>query len=323
MDASFDYIPITLNAIQADTIVGFDLYLQSGTSEDNRYILYCSEANIIRSDKIDELSRNQIKRFFIRKEDHKKFLQYAESSLQNIISNQNIDIQIKSQVVYDVARNIMIDVFEDPRAGEQVQRSKGWVSNAVDFVMNNKGTFKNMVSILSYDYYTYTHSVNVSVLGLMFSKYIGLTGKEMKALGTGLLLHDIGKTQIGNEIVNKHGKLSEEEFREIKMHVELGMKILGERGEIEVESVFPILQHHERYDGKGYPNGLKGDDIHTYGKIAKIIDVYDAITTRRSYSDARVPFLALKIMKDDMAGSFDGKLFRDFVLFLGSAGEKK
>jgi HD-GYP domain-containing protein (c-di-GMP phosphodiesterase class II) len=83
------------------------------------------------------------------------------------------------------------------------------------------------------------------------------------------------------------------------------------------------MQHHEKYNGKGYPNGLRGDAIHKYGKIAGIIDTYDALTTKRSYADAKKPFLALKIMHDEMKGSFDEKYFKDFILFLGSGGERQ
>ena len=107
------------------------------------------------------------------------------------------------------------------------------------------------------------------------------------------------------------------------MHVELGADILKQTGGVDSASFFPIMQHHEKHNGKGYPNGLKGDAIHKYGKIAGIIDVYDALTTQRSYSDARKPFAALKIMNEEMKGSFDEKYFKDFILFLGSGGERQ
>jgi len=320
---SEEYIPITLNAIQAEKVIGFDLFLQTDQHEHDRYVLYCAEKSVVKSEKINELLRNRVQKLYIRKEDHKKFLAYAESTLTYLINNSAVDLKTKSLVVYDVAKNIVLDIFDDPRSGEQMQRSKGWVSNAVDMVMKNKGAFSSMINVLTYDYYTYTHSVNVSVLGLLFSKYVGLSYKEMNILGTGLLLHDIGKTQIGHDIVNKNGRLSDEEYKAIKSHVEHGVGILQSRPEIEKESILPVMQHHERFDGKGYPRGIKTNDIHPYGRIAKIVDVYDAITTRRSYSEARGPFVALKLMKEDMAGSFDEQLFRSFIMFLGSSGEKK
>jgi putative nucleotidyltransferase with HDIG domain len=323
MSGSVEYIPVTLNAIRVDTIVGCDLYLQNHINEEIRYVLYCSGTNVVKSDKIEDLQRHSVKTLFIRKEDQKVYLKYVETSLKNIINDDRVDIKEKAHIVYDVAKNIMNDVFEDPRSGEQLERSKSWVSNTVNLVMKSKDSFSSMMGIISYDYYTYTHSVNVSVLGLLFAKYLGIDGGEMPVFGTGLLLHDVGKTQIESDIINKKGRLNEEEFMRIKMHVELGADILKQTGGIDSTSFFPIMQHHEKYNGKGYPNGLKGDEIHKYGKIAGIIDVYDALTTRRSYSDARKPFAALKIMNEEMKGSFDEKYFKDFILFLGSGGEKQ
>ena len=323
MDVSVEYIPVTFNAIRADTIVGCDLYIENHINEEIRYVLYCSGKNVIKSDKIEDLQKNQIKRLFIRKEDQKIYLKYVESSLKHIINDDGVDIKERAHIVYDVAKNIMSDVFEDPRSGEHVERSKSWVSNTIDLIIRSKGSFSGMMGMISYDYYTYTHSVNVSVLGLLFAKYLGIDGGEMHVFGTGLLLHDVGKTEIDPQIINKKERLNDEEFASIKMHVEIGADILKHTGGIDSTSFFPIMQHHEKYNGKGYPNGLKGDAIHKYGKISGIIDVYDALTTKRTYSDARKPFAALKIMNDEMTGSFDDKYFKDFILFLGSGGESQ
>ena len=323
MNVSDDYIPISLDTIRVGTTVGCDLYIQNFIDGEIKYILYCTGTNAIKSNKIEELLKNRINRLFIRKEEQKTYLKYVESSLKHIINDGQINIKEKVKVIYDVAKNIMLDVFEDPRSGEQAERSKGWVSNAAEFILKNKFALPNMMSMISYDYYTYTHSVNVAVLGLLFSKYLGFKYDEMNALGTGLLLHDVGKTQVESAIINKKEKLNEEEFAMIKMHVEFGANILTQKSGIDSTSFIPVMQHHEKYNGKGYPRGLKGDEIHKYGKIASIIDVYDALTTRRSYADARKPFSALQIMKDEMKGSFDEKCFKDFILFLGSQGEKK
>jgi len=273
---SVEYIPVTLNAIRADTIVGCDLYLQNCINKGIRYVLYC-----------------------------------------------RVNIKEKAQIVYDVAKNIVVDLFEDPRSGEQVERSKDWVSNTIDFIIKSKDSFSGMMSMISYDYYTYTHSVNVAVLGLLFAKYLGFDGSEMQSFGTGMLLHDVGKTQIDPDIINKKERLNDEEFAKVKMHVDLGADIIKQTGCVDSASFIPIMQHHERHNGKGYPNGLRGDAIHKYGKIAGIIDTYDALTTKRSYADAKKPFSALKIMYDEMKGGFDEKYFKDFILFLGSGGERQ
>ncbi|MBM2835447.1 MAG: hypothetical protein HW406_2608 [Candidatus Brocadiaceae bacterium] len=226
MNISDNYIPVTLDTIRVDTIVGCDLYIQNIVNGEIRYILYCNGTNTIRSEKIEELQKHKIEMLFIHKEDQNKYLKYVESSLKNIISDNRISIIEKAQVVYQVAKNIMLDVFNDPRSGIHVYRAKNLVESTIDMIITNKNASLAIINILSFDYYTYTHSVNVAILGLLFSKYLGIKFEELNVLGTGLLLHDIGKTQIESVIINKKEKLNEKEFTRIKMHVELGANIL-------------------------------------------------------------------------------------------------
>ncbi len=322
METSNGYVPVTLGTIRVGTAVGCDLYLQNRVHGTVCYVLYCSASNGISSEKIEELLRCNVTRLFIRKEDKKVYLRHIESVLAHAVNDNSIDDRVRAQIVYDVSRNIIVDIFGDPRSHEHIERSRNWLLNAVEFIVKNKNAFSNIVSIFSYDYYTYTHSVNVAMLGVLFAKYLGFETEEIFTLGMGLLLHDIGKTQIDSSIINKNGRLSREELEKIRMHVELGAELLAQVVCFHNDSFFPVIQHHERHNGSGYPKGLKGEEIHTYGKIAAIIDVYDAMTTKRPYSDARKPFAALKIIKDELEGGFDKKYFDDFVLFLGSGGKK-
>ena len=147
---------------------------------------------------------------------------------------------------------------------------------------------------------------------------LGLGVKDLKGLCAGILLHDVGKTKISADILNKKGKLTKEEFDIVKKHPELwGGSFKRNRVYEFKEELIVTLQHHENDDGSGYPYGLKKDEIHPCGKIARVIDVYDALTANRSYKDAARPFAALKEMKDDMLHCFDTELFKEFIRFLG------
>lgn len=318
MDNSGRYIPINLSTIQVDTVVGCDLFIETRVDNKIRYILYSSGMGVIKLSKIEDLQKYDIRKLFIRSEDKKKYLQYVELNLKSIIRNQNTDIKVKTEVVYEVAKGIMVDIFEQPRSIEHLERTKMWITNIVEFALRHEDFFSNIVNLISYDYTTYSHSVNVSIYGLVFSKYLKVDSEELPVLTTGLLLHDIGKTQIEPEIINKRGKLTKDEFERVKMHVELGVGIIIQSGCFESSAVIPVMQHHEKCNGNGYPKGIEGDMLHKYGKIAAIMDVYDALTTRRAYCYARTPFPALKLMNDEMRGSFDEELFKRFILFLGS-----
>ena len=318
MDKSGTYVPIDLITIQPETVVGCDIYIETGVDNKIRYVLYSSAASIIKSSKIEELQKYDIRKLFIRIEDKTKYLQYAELNLRKIIGDKNTDVRVKAKIVYEVAKGIMFDVFGQTRSREQLERTKMWTENIVEFALRHEEFFSNVVSLISYDYTTYSHSVNVSLYGLFFAKFLKFDSKELHVLTTGLLLHDIGKTQIEHEILNKRGKLTKDEFERIKMHVELGVETIIQSGCFESIAVIPVIQHHEKCNGNGYPKGIKGEMLHKYGKLAAIVDVYDALTTRRSYAFAQSPFPALRVMSDEMRGSFDVDLFKQFVLFLGS-----
>jgi HD-GYP domain-containing protein (c-di-GMP phosphodiesterase class II) len=144
---------------------------------------------------------------------------------------------------------------------------------------------------------------------------MGLTRDQMIDLGVGAMLHDIGKTQIPMEILMKPGKLTDEEYALMKEHSLQGYQMLKDIPDIPLLSAHCALQHHERLDGSGYPRGLKGDEIHLYGKIVGIADVYDALTTNRVYRKAFLPHEALEYLFTS-TGQFDSNLiavFRDHV----------
>ena len=114
--------------------------------------------------------------------------------------------------------------------------------------------------------------------------------------------------------------MTKEEYGAIKQHPESGYNLLKEKQNIDEISLLPAIQHHENYDGTGYPNGIGGPEIDFYGRLSRIIDVYDAITTKRSYAGAMKPFDALNLMNEEMINCFDTELFKEFICFLGPKG---
>jgi putative nucleotidyltransferase with HDIG domain len=145
---------------------------------------------------------------------------------------------------------------------------------------------------------------------------IGLDKERIIRLGLGAILHDIGKTQIPHEIVNKQGKLTDTEYNVIKQHVVRGYEILKEQKEVPEASLIAVLQHHEKLSGRGYPFGIKGKDIKLFGRITSIADCYDSLTTRRPYKPPLTPYFALSIIVKEK-GDYDPELLKAFVKMLG------
>lgn len=136
------------------------------------------------------------------------------------------------------------------------------------------------------DEYTFKHSVDVATISMVIAKKHGMTEKEVYEIGVAGLLHDLGKSQIPNEILNKAGRLTEEEFAIMKQHSLLGYKILVEKNNVPKSVTLGVLQHHEKISGQGYPLGLTNDQICPYGKILSVADIYDALVTERPYKKA-------------------------------------
>ncbi|MDA8239450.1 MAG: HD-GYP domain-containing protein [Nitrospiraceae bacterium] len=212
---------------------------------------------------------------------------------------------------------LMERLFNDPKA-EKIREAKKGVSEIVDVVIADSVMAKNLVNITSYDFYTYTHSVNVGILSALLAGalYRRSAAHDLHELGAGFFLHDIGKVRVDPAIVNKQGALTEEEMEQMRSHPCQGYAILSEAGELSEECRIIVMQHHERQDGNGYPKRLRGDEIHSYSRICSIADVYDALTSERSYKKRFTPFEALMIMKEQMIDHFTTELFEKFVLLL-------
>lgn len=162
------------------------------------------------------------------------------------------------------------------------------------------------------DEYTFKHSVDVATMAMVIAKKHGMSEKEVQEIGISGLLHDVGKSQIPNEILNKAGRLTEEEFALMKQHSLFGFKILKEKDSISQAISLGVLQHHEKINGQGYPLGLKADQISSYAKVLSIADVYDALVTERPYKKAFSQNDAIEIIMS-MTTDLDISIMESFL----------
>ncbi|MBU0730244.1 MAG: HD-GYP domain-containing protein [Proteobacteria bacterium] len=184
-------------------------------------------------------------------------------------------------------------------------------------ISRNKDALVLLLRLRNKDNYTFNHSVGVGALMMSFSKHLGLSKQRTHEIGLGSLLHDIGKMKIPVQILNKPGKLSDLEFAEIKKHVQFCGDILSGTKKIPKRAALVALQHHERIDGNGYPQGLKGDDICLGGQMAAIVDVFDAITSRRCYRNGLDPVDGLRRLYEWSKYHFDEMLAHRFIKHIG------
>ena len=239
--------------------------------------------------------------------------------LKEAIRDRALSPEKKSKIVYQCSLELMGKLLEDPKT-ENIREAKKGISDIVDLIISDDATSRELLRITSYDFYTYTHSVNVGVLAVMLSKslYRSSNAHDMHELGAGFFLHDIGKVRVDPSIINKRGSLDRSEMEKIRLHPTQGYQLLSEAKQISEECRIIVMQHHERANGSGYPHRLRGRDIHPYGRICCIADVYDALTSERSYKQRLSTFDALKYMKEQMLSHFENDMFERFVRLFSS-----
>ena len=209
-------------------------------------------------------------------------------------------------------------MFDEVRMGKAVCAATALqvVDDIAAALAHNAGALISLVRLKHKDDYTYMHSLAVCVLMQVLAKQIGLPNDKIRQVGLAGLLHDIGKTGIDKEVLNKPGALTEGELTLVKLHPERGHALLLEANITDEVVLEVCLYHHEKTNGLGYPHQLKADDISVFAKMGAVCDVYDAITSDRPYKKGWQPGFALQQMAQ-WEGHFDDRVFRAFVKSVG------
>jgi HD-GYP domain-containing protein (c-di-GMP phosphodiesterase class II) len=217
-----------------------------------------------------------------------------------------------ASVIQQEAHTLIQDYMQDIRAGKNIesQKVKRVVNRMIDSIFRNPEALTSLTRLKGYDEYTFVHSINVCILCLALGRQLHFTQEELQGIGIGALLHDAGKMRLPPQILNKPGKVTEAEYIEIKKHPLLTLEVLEKAGKIPEVSLKMAIQHHERYNGRGYPFGLAAHQIGQFGQIAAIADVYDAITSDRCYQRGIPPHEGIRKIYEWSKGDFNPVLSR-------------
>ncbi len=191
------------------------------------------------------------------------------------------------------------------------------VGEFIDSVFRNESAAAAISKLKAFDEYTYTHCINVSILAVILGKRLGYSRDRLELLGIAGLFHDVGKAIIPESILNKPGKLSEEEMNIMRTHPLQGYQILKDQPGISDEVLRGCLEHHEKHDGRGYPRGLRGDQISDFCGLLTVVDVYDALTSKRVYKDPMPPGKVLALMYKWRVTDFHPNIVEQFIKSLG------
>jgi response regulator RpfG family c-di-GMP phosphodiesterase len=346
------YLAIPPGAIIPGSLPKFRIYV---LSPQEQYILWALEGNEVRPEQLDRLSEGGLKEVYVDIEEQFKYEQYLEDNLGDILESQWSSDDQKATIFSKVSTNVVRNAFETcfrlgAMSAEALRQTQRLIENALLFIMQSK-SIQALAKMIGHNYQTYEHATKVLWFTAAFLRdnpdileeiqpgYQALNERHklemLKQCGVGALLHDIGKALVSKEILNKKGPLNEVEWEIMKRHPLNGLAML-------VDTDLPpfvkkaVLHHHEDYDGGGYPLSLEGTSIHTLARVLRIIDTFDAMTSRRPYKGPITAKKTAQIMigmqadqqqndestPDDrdqgMRRCFDDKLLQRFIQFLGN-----
>ncbi len=217
------------------------------------------------------------------------------------------------------AQKVITRVFNDCRAGGglDIEAIAQVVPPVIDSVLDSPDAMACVVRMRAKDQYTYNHALATSVWSVVFGKFLGFDLDNLRVLGLGGLLLDIGKTRIADELLSKCEPLTSAELEEIRRHVDYGLEMLNDTPSVDPRVLQMLETHHERYDGSGYPKGLERDEIPVLGRIAGIVDSYDAMTSLRPYAPARSTYHAMRHLLELSDVLFQSEMIERFIQVVG------
>jgi hypothetical protein len=306
------FITLEFARLRADEDIPFDLYVLNG----GQYVLFRKAHLPLTMDDLSAFKARGIVQFYVDGRAKKSLARYMEQELAVRLKDPNLLLDEKSAFLMEASRIIMDDLFTHPESPDTLPRVRALVEHTVGFIATGRQAFRSVIKLCTHDYYTYTHTLHVEVYSVALGMQLGMSQSFLKKLGEGALLHDVGKAKVPPSILTKPGPLTPDEWLVMKQHPEFGLDLLRAHGDLDPIVEAAVVGHHERIDGRGYPYGLKSHEVPLPGRIVALADIYDALTTNRSYHAAARSFDALNIIKDHMLGGVDPELFKELVVLL-------
>jgi len=232
------------------------------------------------------------------------------------IDKDSIGVALRAYNLLDTEARKMIRGIAD-KGTLEVKTAERVVAELAGYLQQNLAAMVWLTRIKERDDYTAQHSINSAILALGLAHAMEWSPDQIERAGMAALLHDVGNVDIDTTILNKPDLLTEEEYRHVKTHAVRGYELLSTRGDVEEVVALAALEHHERSDGKGYPQGKQAGEINPISRLVSIVDVYDAVTSQRSYRPARSHHDALGVLWRGREHKFDRQMVETFIYFLG------
>lgn len=292
-----------MSTLHPDKRTTFDIFVQV----DGRLLLYLRNGDRMGDAKIRTMhSKDTGSSFYVHLDDRQKYRDWVREEMLR----EDLDTLSKAKILRESSLAIMEDLFENPDVNQALDDSRPIITDFVNLMETEPESMHHLISLSGHDFYTYNHSLDVSIYSLGLGQALGFSAKDIEELGVASLFHDIGKRNVSLDILCKKGPLDEAEWEQMKRHPQYGLMILNENPNVSDAIKAACFEHHESWQGNGYPQGISGEEIHPFARIVAITDTYDAMTTQRSYNTPLTPMDAVTMMKDKLAGRYDPEMLK-------------
>jgi HD-GYP domain-containing protein (c-di-GMP phosphodiesterase class II) len=288
----------SVEQITDNSVTDFDLFLQVA----DHVVLYGARGYKWYRRELTDLLKHGISRFYIRPEDTKRASMYQRLTLLPVINRTQAPRE-RIVSIEQIGAEFTKCLYSGEITESCVDKARTLSSSLIDCIVEDKACVQALSGLGDHDYYTFVHSMRVAAYTVSIAIEMGLTDHQrLEELALGGIFHDIGKKDIPIELINKTGALSDQEWSQVRSHPELGLSAIDES----ILSYVPreiILHHHEKLDGSGYPHGLDQSSMLTEVQIACLADIFDALTSTRSYQQKRSRYEALDFIRHNLLGT--------------------
>lgn len=297
------YFRIRLSTIRPSRATSFDIFIQIN----GQMVHYLKAGDKLSELKIESLhNKDTGNTFFVPTAQKEAYRDWVKDEM----NSDDLNPLEKSKILRESSVALMEDLFENPDVNTALDESRPIIKNFIDFMESAPEAMGYMISLSGHDFYTYNHSLDVSIYSLGLGSALTFNKADLEELGVGSLFHDIGKRNVSLDILCKKGGLDDAEWEQMKRHPQYGLMILNQNPNISDAIKAACFEHHESFAGNGYPQGISGQEIHPFARIVAITDTYDAMTTQRSYNVPLKPFDAVSMMKEKLAGRYDPEFLK-------------
>ena len=303
------FLPVPLISASYEWLGDLSIYLLKNET----YTLYRrADLEFTRED-LNRLIDSNVDLVYVSVQNHQLYFKAIENGLCDIVKDSNLRQERKAEIVYSTCIALVDQLYDKPPGQTEIHRVENVSHALVEMILGDQDSFKYLFEVSNHDFYTATHMVNVCTMMVSLGHQMGFDPQTLRHIGTGALLHDIGKLFVPSELLNTPRKLDARQLSLLKRHVDLGRDYLEKVAPLDPISMAIVAEHHERLDGSGYPIQLEGDDITIYGRMAAVVDVYEAMTSVRPYRQRTFSFdEVLLLLEETNATQYDMRVVEEF-----------